>query len=163
MPHCWKSHVTAQIYLNEEVHCNTSKLFLARSCRSRKSGSIQVNFRGTWNLILNFFSLLILVVHTLSLKNPSDATLASLSISIYPRWRPRWRTIIREKLCDTENNVSNPFSFLNCCYEVGILLMTLACNQKIRMRKRLPPTKSIRKSSLRPTKSKDLHAKCLFY
>ena len=84
------------------------------------SGSIQANFRGTWNLILNFFSLLILVVHTLSLKNLSDATLASLSVLIYPRWRPRWRTIIREKLCDTENNVSNPFSFLNCCYEVGI-------------------------------------------
>ena len=49
-------------------------------------------------MILNFFSLLILVVHILSLKNPSDATLASLSISIYPRWRPRWRTIIREKI-----------------------------------------------------------------
>ena len=80
-------------------------------------------------MILNFFSLLILVVHTLSLKNPSDATLASMSISIYPRWRPRWRTIIREKMCDTENNVSNPFSFLNCCYEVGIYLNTLACNQ----------------------------------
>ena len=71
-------------------------------------------------MILNFFSLLILVVHTLFLKNPSDATLASLSISIHPRWRQRWRTIIREKLCDTENNVSNPFSFLSCCYEVGI-------------------------------------------
>ena len=66
---------------------------------------------GTWNLILNFLSLLILVVHTLSLKNASDATLASLSVSIYPRLRPRWRTIIREKLCDTENNVSNTFSF----------------------------------------------------
>ena len=51
-------------------------------------------------MILNFFSLLILVVHILSLKNPSDATLASLSISIYPRWRPRWRPIIGEKLCD---------------------------------------------------------------
>ena len=45
-------------------------------------------------MILNFFSLLILVVHTLSLKNPSDATLALLSISIYPRWRPRLRPII---------------------------------------------------------------------
>ena len=43
------------------------------------------------------FSLLILVVHILSLKNPSDATLVSLSISIYPRWRPRWRPIISEK------------------------------------------------------------------
>ena len=36
------------------------------------------------------------------------------------------------------------------------------------MRTRWPPrwpfiTKSIRKSSLRPTKSRDLHAKCLFY
>ena len=50
-------------------------------------------------LDLKLFSLLILVVHTLSLKNPSDATLASLSISIYPRWRPRWRTIVSEKNC----------------------------------------------------------------
>ena len=51
-------------------------------------------------MILNFFSLLILVVHMLSLKNPSDATLASLSISIYLKWRPRWRPIIIEKMCD---------------------------------------------------------------
>ena len=43
------------------------------------------------------FSLLILVVHTLALKIPSDATLASLSISIYSKWRPRWRPIISEK------------------------------------------------------------------
>ena len=62
------------------------------------SSRIWANFRRTWNLILNFFSLLILVVHILSLKNPSDATLASLSISIYPRWRPRWRQIISEKI-----------------------------------------------------------------
>ena len=54
-----------------------------------KSGRIWANFRRTWNLILNFFSLWILVVHILSLKNPSDATLASLSISICSRWRPR--------------------------------------------------------------------------
>ena len=30
------------------------------------------------------------------LENPSDATLTSLSISIYPRWRPRWRPIINK-------------------------------------------------------------------
>ena len=52
--------------------------------------------------------LLILVMHKLSLKIPSDATLASLSISIYQRWRPRWRTIINGKNCDIEN-VSNHF------------------------------------------------------
>ena len=39
--------------------------------------------RMTWNLILKFFSLLILVVQTLYLMNPSDATLASLSILKY--------------------------------------------------------------------------------
>ena len=61
------------------------------------SGRICANLRRTWNLILNFFSLLSLVVHTLSFKNPSDATLASLSISIHPRWRPRLRTLISEK------------------------------------------------------------------
>ena len=54
-------------------------------------------------MILNFFSLLILVVHKMSMKNPSDATLASLSILIYPRWRLGWRPIISEKkMCDIE-------------------------------------------------------------
>ena len=81
-------------------------------------------------MILNFFSLLILVVHTLSLKNPSDATQASLSISIYPRWRPKWRPIIREKYVMRKKNVPNPFSFLNCDFEVGIKLNTLSCNLK---------------------------------
>ena len=49
-------------------------------------------------MIFNYFSLLILVVHTWSLKNPNDATLASLSISIYLRWRSRWRRIISENI-----------------------------------------------------------------
>ena len=44
----------------------------------------------TWNLILKFFSLLILVVQTLYLMNPTDATLASLSVLKYLRWRRRW-------------------------------------------------------------------------
>ena len=37
-----------------------------------------------------FFSLLILVVETFYLMNPTDATLASLSVLKYSRWRPRW-------------------------------------------------------------------------
>ena len=49
-------------------------------------------------LVFKLFSLLILVEHILSLKNPSDATLTSLRISIYPRWRPRWKQIISEKI-----------------------------------------------------------------
>ena len=61
---------------------------------ARTSGRIWANFRRNWNLVLNFFSLWILVVHILSLKNPSDATLASLSISIYSRWCPRWTPIM---------------------------------------------------------------------
>ena len=61
-------------------------------------------------MILNFFSLLILVVHILSLNNPSDATLASLSISIYPRWRPRWRQIISEKKIGMEKCLRPIFS-----------------------------------------------------
>ena len=65
------------------------------------------------NLILSFFSLLILVVHILSLKYPSDATLASLSISIYSRWRPRWRPIISKKMCDMEKCLK-PIVSLNC-------------------------------------------------
>ena len=44
----------------------------------------------TWNLILKFFSLLILVVEALHIMNPTDATLASLSVLKYSRWRPRW-------------------------------------------------------------------------
>ena len=36
------------------------------------------------------------------LENPRDVDLASLSISIYLRWRPGWRPIISEKLCDME-------------------------------------------------------------
>ena len=34
----------------------------------------------TWNLILKFFSMLILVVEALFMMNPTDATLASLSV-----------------------------------------------------------------------------------
>ena len=73
---------------------------------------------------------MILVVHTLSLKNPSDATLVSLTISIYPRWRPRWRTIISEKIVWYGKNVSKPICILK------LLAMKLesswrqsACNQ----------------------------------
>ena len=47
----------------------------------------------TWNLILKFFSLLILVVGALYLMNPTDATLASLSVSKYSRRRPRWPSV----------------------------------------------------------------------
>ena len=43
-----------------------------------------------------FFFVVSLFLH-LSLKNPSDATLASLSFLIYPRLHPRWRPIISEK------------------------------------------------------------------
>ena len=42
------------------------------------------------------FALLILVVHTWSLENSSNATLASLSISIYPRWYPRFGPVMSE-------------------------------------------------------------------
>ena len=39
------------------------------------------------------FSLLILVVEALYLMNPTDATLASLSVLKYSRWRPRWPSV----------------------------------------------------------------------
>ena len=64
-------------------------------------------------LVLNFFSLMILVVHILSLKNPSDATLASLSISIYSRWRTRWRQIKSEKVVWYRKMFQTFFTF-NC-------------------------------------------------
>ena len=61
---------------------------------SQKTGQIvQKNTRMTWNLILKFFSLLILVVEALYLMNPTDATLASVSVSKYSRWRPKWPSI----------------------------------------------------------------------
>ena len=44
----------------------------------------------TLNLILKFFSLLILVGEALYLMNPTDATLASLSVLKYSRWRRGW-------------------------------------------------------------------------
>ena len=122
-------------------------------------------------MILNFFSFLILVVHTLSLKNPSDATLVSLSISIYPRWRPRWRPIISVNIVCMEK-------CLKLIFLLKLLAMTLksdrrhlACNQimnKMRMRTRWPPrwqfiAKNMIKFSLRLANSRDLHTKCLFY
>ena len=39
-----------------------------------------IDTRMTWNLILKFFSLLILIVVALYLMNPTDVTLASLSV-----------------------------------------------------------------------------------
>ena len=54
---------------------------------------VQYKTRMTWNLILKFFSLLILVVGALHSMNPSDATLASLSVLKYSRWRLRWPSV----------------------------------------------------------------------
>ena len=126
-------------------------------------------------MILKFFSLLILVVHTLYLNNPSDATLASLSISIYPRWRPRWKPIISENIVWYGKYVSNAFFFLKLyAMMVGSNCRHLVCNQiktRKRMRPRWPPswpprwqfiTQNIRKSSLRLVSSRNLHAKFYF-
>ena len=79
-------------------------------------------------MILNFFSLSILVAHTLSLNNPSDATLVSLSIWIYLRWRPRRMPILSEKikLCDTEKCLKPLLFSKIVSYEVGITLKTLS-------------------------------------
>ena len=51
----------------------------------------------TWNLILKFFSMSILVVEALYLMNPTDATLASLSVLKYSRWRPRWPSVLYDQ------------------------------------------------------------------
>ena len=61
-------------------------------------------------LDFKLFSLLILVVYILSLKNPNDATLASMSLSIYPRWRPRRKPIISEKNCNMKKCLKPIFS-----------------------------------------------------
>ena len=71
-------------------------------------------FQEDLELDFKLFSLLILVVHILSLKNPSDTTLASLSISIYPRWRLRWRP-----MCDMEKCLKPIFPKIDS-YEVVI-------------------------------------------
>ena len=47
---------------------------------------LELDFKG-------FFSLLILVVEALYLMNPTDATLASLTLLKYSRWRPRWPSV----------------------------------------------------------------------
>ena len=84
-------------------------------------------------MILNFFSLLILVVHTLPLKNPSDATLASLSTLIYPRWRPRWMPIISENIVRYGKKCLKLIFFLKL---LAVKLESdwkhLACNEKKR-------------------------------
>ena len=100
------------------------------------------HFRRTWNLILNFFSLLILVVHTLSLNNPSDATLQLLSISIYPRWRPRWRQIISEKIIWCGKMSQTHFSLKLLAMKLESNSRDLAYNKniknKIRMQSKWP-------------------------
>ena len=59
----------------------------------------------TWNLILKFLSLLILVVEELYLMNPTDATLASLSVLKYSRWRPRWPSVrLLRSILQTKSN-----------------------------------------------------------
>ena len=60
---------------------------------SKKDRLVQWKPGMTWNLILKFFSLLILVVEALYLMNPTDATLASLSVLKYSRWRPKWPSV----------------------------------------------------------------------
>ena len=66
-------------------------------------------FKEDMELDFKLFSLLILVVHTLSLDNPSEAVQASLSISIYLRWRSRLRQNINKEKYGIKKNVSNPF------------------------------------------------------
>ena len=120
-------------------------------------------------MILNFFSLWILVVHILSLINPRDATLASLSISIYSRWRPRWKPIISKKNCVIWKKCLQPI------FSLKLLAMTLessyrhlAHNNNVKQNKNLGKMaakmtvyyKNIRKFPPTPANSRDLHEKC---
>ena len=64
------------------------------------SGRIRTNFKRTWNLILNvFFFMDSGLVNILSLKNPSDATLASLCISIYSRCVQNVPMLLHQNMC----------------------------------------------------------------
>ena len=85
-------------------------------------------------MILNFFSLLILVAHILSLKDLSDATPPSLSISIYPRWRPRWRPIISENMCDTEKCLKPIFFLKLKAMKLESSWRHLASNKNMKMK-----------------------------
>ena len=62
-------------------------------CRSVQYLLVRLKTRMTWNLILKFLSLLILVVEALYLMNQTDATLASLSVLKYSRWREIWPSV----------------------------------------------------------------------
>ena len=87
------------------------------------------------------------------LENLSDANLATLCISI---WRPRRRPIIREKMCDIKICLKLIF-FLKL---IGNLMETLRFLQKKKADKMAVYYKNTRKSSLRPAKCRNLHAKC---
>ena len=52
----------------------------------------------TWKWRIKFFSLVILVGKTLSIKNPTDDTLSSLSNLRKSRWRPRGQSY-KENAC----------------------------------------------------------------
>ena len=62
---------------NDRLRTDNSHSQQSRQNLGKFSEDLELDFK--------LFSLLVLVVHTLSLKNPSYATLASLSISIYPK------------------------------------------------------------------------------
>ena len=57
------------------------------------------------------FSLLILVVKALYLMNPTDATLASLNVLKYERWRPRWPSV-RQYMANILDKKHFNFNFL---------------------------------------------------
>ena len=65
----------------EEYHTINSLLYLRHNSPVENQNDLELDFK--------VFFLLILVVEALYLMNPTDATLASLSVLKYSRWRPR--------------------------------------------------------------------------
>ena len=72
----------AELQLSKGNASNTEAAFLDLNLL------VQQIPRLTWKWGSNFFSLLILVAQTLPVKNPTDATLVSLSILRYSRCPP---------------------------------------------------------------------------
>ena len=77
-----------------------SRNFSVKYTKVETVGRIWANFRRVWNLISSFFFVDSSSAYIV-LKHSND------NISIYPRWR----LIIREKMCDMEINL-RPIFFL---------------------------------------------------
>ena len=76
-PDIWSPYLIINSYIRFVVGCCYSPV--------ENQNDLELDFE--------VFSLLILVVEVLYLMNPTDATLTSLSVLKYLRWRLRWLSV----------------------------------------------------------------------